>query len=147
MYLGHLRTLGALGAELTLQPHTNGLGANPLPLAAASRRLRGRPGRPRAVTDQSRQDEPSQRNHWFEASAQDSQSGRPTPLTERRLLDVPSLGAYLGGLSDDTVRELERGVLASARVRIPGRGGKTLRNVLFDRLVVDRLIAGWVAPS
>jgi hypothetical protein len=69
-------------------------------------------------------------------------------LTERRLLDVAMTAAYLGGLGEDTVRELDAsGVLTPARVLIPGQGGQTLRKVLFDRLVLDRLVGGWQAPA
>lgn len=65
-------------------------------------------------------------------------------MTERRLLDVPMLGAYLGGLGDDTVREMDAsGVLTSARVRLPAGNGRELRKVVYDRLEVDRLVAGW----
>jgi hypothetical protein len=72
----------------------------------------------------------------------DWESGRPA--LPPRLLDVPALAAYLGGLSADTVRDLDaRGVLTPARVHIPGAAGQVLRKVLFDREQVDRLIAGW----
>ena len=56
--------------------------------------------------------------------------------------------AYLGDLGEDTVRELDAsGVLTPARVKIPGRGGQPLRKVLFDRLELDRLVAGWRTPA
>lgn len=68
-------------------------------------------------------------------------------MTERRLLDVAMTAAYLS-LGEDTVRELDAsGVLTPARVLIPGQRGQALRKVLFDRLVLDRLVGGWKAPA
>jgi hypothetical protein len=65
-----------------------------------------------------------------------------------RLLDVAATAAYLGGLGEDTVRELDAsGVLTPARVKIPGRDGQPMRKVLFDRLELDRLVAGWRTPA
>lgn len=61
---------------------------------------------------------------------------------------MTATGVYLGGLADDTVRELDAsGVLTPARVKIPGPHGEPLRKVLFDRLVLDRLVAGWRTPA
>jgi len=45
-------------------------------------------------------------------------------------------------LGDDTIRTMATGVLASARVTVPGAGGG---KVLFDRLLVDQIVAGWRA--
>ena len=70
-----------------------------------------------------------------------SKTDRVAPLTERRLLDVPGMAGYLS-LGDDTIRELETGLLASARVHVPGPGGG---KVLFDRHVVDQIVAGCAA--
>src|SRR5882724_562331 len=110
---------------------------SPLPLAAAAERLRGRPGRPRKGTGRAQASEGTRVNGGPGGGGQDSQSGRPTPLTERRLLDVAQTAAYLGDLAEDTVRELlDRGVLTPARVVIPGPGGRPLRKVLFDRLAL-----------
>ncbi len=72
-----------------------------------------------------------------------SKTDRLTPLTERRLLDVRGMCAYLS-LGDDTIRELGTSRLAKARVTIPGPGGG---KVLFDRLVVDQIVAGWRSPA
>jgi hypothetical protein len=120
----------------------------PLPLAAAALRLRGKPGRPRRGTIRAQADDGTRMNGGPEGSGQDSQSGRPTPLTERRLLDVAQTAAYLGGLGEDTVRELDAsGVLTPARVVIPSTSGRPLRKVLFDRLVLDRLADGWRTPT
>ena len=127
----------------------------PLPLAAAALRLRGRPGRPRTLasveaqgTVEAHATAETRVNGGAQGSHHDSQSGRPTALTERRLLDVAMTAAYLGGLGEDTVRELDAsGVLTPARVLIPGQRGQALRKVLFDRLVLDRLVGGWKAPA
>jgi hypothetical protein len=55
---------------------------------------------------------------------------------------VPGAGRYLGGLADDTVRDLAaRGVLQ--RVRVPGAGDRDLKRVLFDARDLDRLIESW----
>jgi hypothetical protein len=120
----------------------------PLPLAAASERLRGRPGRPRKGTTEAQATNGTRVNSEVLGSGQDSQSGRPTLLSERRLLDVAQTAAYLGGLGEDTVRELDAsGVLTPARVTIPGASGRPMRKVLFDRLVLDRLADGWRTPA
>ena len=105
-----------------------------LPLAAASRRLRRPPGRPRThlvklvtapSTDGARQRGP--------ASKPKAVSWSPPAGVTPRLLSVRQAAEYLG-LSPWTVRELEAaGTLA--RVRLP------VRKVLFDRAALDRLIA------
>jgi hypothetical protein len=119
----------------------------PLPLAAASLRLRGKPGRPRRGTVGAQTSDAARINGESDASHQDSESGRPA-LHERRLLDVAMAASYLGDLGEDTVRELDaRGVLTPARVKIPGRGGQPIRKVLFDRLELDRLVSGWRTPT
>ena len=132
---GAIRTIGAMRPAATL------------PLAAASVRLRGKPGRPRKGTAGAQPPDETRVNSGRDGSSQDSQSGRPS-LDERRLLDVTMAAAYLGDLGEDTVRELDAsGVLTPARVKIPGRGGQPLRKVLFDRLELDRLVAGWRTPA
>lgn len=128
--------------------------SDPLPLAAAAQRLRGRPGRPRRGTVGAQGDAATRVNGGPARASQDvttdgaisSTKRRPAPLTERRLLDVQSAADYLGGLGTDTVREMALGALASARVYLPGAAGP-LRKVLFDRLELDRLVAGWRAPA
>ena len=120
----------------------------PLPLAAAAERLHGRPGRPRKGTGRAQSTDDTRANSGRDGGGQDSPSGRPVLLTERRLLDVAMTAAYLSLKDDDTVRELDAsGVLTPARVLIPGAGGRPLRKVLFDRLELDRLVAGWRAPA
>ena len=74
---------------------------------------------------------------------QDSESGRPIPLTERRLRDVAGMCGYLS-FSADTIRELANGLLAPARIRVPGPGGS---KVLFDRMLVDQIVLGWRTPG
>ena len=125
------------------------MSAAPLPLAAAAERLRGRPGRPRKGTGGAQAGDAIRVNSGLEAGVQDSESGRPSPvpLTERRLLDVAGLAAYLS-MAEDTIRELDAsGRLSAARVRVPTANGRELRKVLFDRLAVDRLVVGWSAPA
>lgn len=108
--------------------------SEPLPLAAASQRLRGRPGRPRAV------EAPAPRS--TRESAQTSTASVPA-LCPPRLLDLDTSAAYLA-VSPWTVRDLiAAGTLA--RVRIPLPNGGELRKVLLDRDDLDRLVAGWKA--
>ena len=116
---------------------------SPLPLAAAAERLRGRPGRPTRGTPGAQAPAAPRVNGGPEGGPQDKESGRPTPLNERRLLDVAGAAAYLS-IAADTVRELDAsGVLAAARVRLPAPGGRVLNRVLFDRAELDRLVVGW----
>lgn len=89
---------------------------DPLPLADAAQRLRGRPGRPRKATE----------------------AASPIPS---RLLDLAATAVYLN-VSGWTVRDLEAaGVLRRVRIPLP-RGGE-LRRLLFDRQDLDELIAAW----
>src|SRR5437660_1073376 len=121
---------------------------SPLPLAAACERLRGKPGRPARGTVGAQDADGNRVNSGPRSGAQDSESGRPAPALPPRLLDVAATGAWLGGLADDTVRELDAsGVLTPARVQIPGPDGRPLRKVLFDVEVLARLIAGWRTPA
>jgi hypothetical protein len=84
-------------------------------LAAASARLRGKPGRPR--TRPARPPAPV---------VQVGGVGKLQPL----LVDVEGAGALLGGLSPDVVRDwIARGVLRP--VRLPGANGRDLRRVLL----------------
>jgi hypothetical protein len=58
-----------------------------------------------------------------------------------RLLDLRGTATYLG-VSEWTVRDLDAaGVLK--RVRVPSRGGRELRKLLFDREDLDHLIPTW----
>lgn len=92
-----------------------------LPLAAASERMRGRPGRPRKPIA-----EPA---------------GNSAPPILPRLLDLKGTAQYLS-VSEWSVRDLEAaGVLPRVRIPLP-RGGQ-LRKVLFDRQDLDVAIARW----
>lgn len=109
-----------------------------LALAAASQRLRRRPGRPRNA--ESRQDGggPEAR-----ASRKPDSDGRTLAMQARapRLLDLRATATYLG-VSEWTVRDLDAvGVLR--RVRVPLPNGGELRKLLFDREDLDRLIQAW----
>lgn len=109
-----------------------------LPLAAASQRLRGRPGRPRKAEsgqDGAMLDTGSHLTTGLERSALAPQARVP------RLLDLRATAAYLG-VSAWTVRDLDAaGVLR--RVRVPLPNGGELRKLLFDRTDLDRLIEAW----
>jgi excisionase family DNA binding protein len=108
--------------------------ASTLPLAAASLRLRRRPGRPRT------RPQPAPRHVSSHVDAEPRESAA-VPLVRRtsgpanvpRPLDVEGAAVYLG-VSPWTVRDLvERGTLS--RVALPG-----VRRLLFDRCDLDRLV-------
>ena len=108
------------------------------PLAAASRRLRGKPGRPRK-TNSGRVHATPQVDGGGDDARQGGGSAQ-APITPR-LLDLMTTAAYLG-VSPWTVRDLEAaGVLP--RVCVPLPGGRDLRKLLFDRADLDRLIEAW----
>ena len=117
----------------------------PPPLAAASARLRGKPGRPRRGTDGAHDNDGARVNAGFRDGTQDKESGRPTrqkaPINQRRVLGVDETADYLS-IGPDTVRELATSRLSAARVVIPGN-----TRVLFDREELDRLVTGWRSPS
>lgn len=111
------------------------------PLAAASQRLRRKPGRPRK-TDSGRVHATPQ----VDGGSNDARrGGAPAPVTiTPRLLDLLATAAYLG-VSPWTIRDLEAaGVLA--RVCVPLPGGRELRKLLFDKSDLDRLIEAWKEP-
>ena len=108
------------------------------PLAAASRRLAGKRGRPRKT--ESRHVSGTSPD---ERDVHGGSKGRALAMqaSEPRLLSLDDAARYLG-LSAWTVRDLEApGVLK--RVRIPLANGGELRKLLFDREDLDRLIEGW----
>lgn len=110
---------------------------NDLPLAVASDRLRGKPGRPRKAESGHNggiTDEQGRMNGGAETRTLAEVAIAP------RLLDLHATAAYLG-LSDWTVRDLEAGGTLR-RVSIPCRD-RDLRKVLFDRADLDRLIDTW----
>jgi hypothetical protein len=114
-----------------------------LPLAAASMRLRRKPGRPRnevagsitpdKASDGERRRDPVRRTVVYEAV------GSISP----RLLDLRAAAAYLG-VSPWTIRDLKaNGTLR--RVNVPSGKGRDLRKLLFDRQDLDHLVEGWKA--
>jgi len=115
-----------------------------LPLAAASMRLRRKPGRPRTglparvapdeIHNVDRGRHPRTKDVAYEAV------DRLLP----RLLDLKAAAAYLG-VSAWTVRDLEAsGTLR--RVSIPLGPGRDLRKLLFDRRDLDLLVETWKSP-
>ena len=119
------------------------IGKSRLPLAAASMRLRQKPGRPRKegtgsitpdkTSDGERGRAPVRRTVVYEAV------GAISP----RLLDLRAAAAYLG-VSPWTIRDLEaNGTLR--RVNVPSGPGRDLRKLLFDRKDLDQLVETWKA--
>ena len=113
-------------------PSTQGQG-DPLPLAAAAERLRGKPGRPKkdghvpgiAVQQRGIDGGPDRGALAVTAIAP-------------RLLDVTASARYLG-ISVWTIRDLiTNGTLA--RVRVPLSNGRELRKVLLDREELDKWV-------
>lgn len=131
-----------------------------LPLAAASARLRRRPGRPaKAGPRRAAPAMPASAPHRppLLARRRAEPAGRPLPELEAaeaayarpsgvaplapRLLDLDTTAAYLG-CSPWTVRDLEAGGVLP-RIRVPLPKGGELRKLLFDREDLDRLITVW----
>jgi hypothetical protein len=111
-----------------------------LPLAAASIRLRRRPGRPRKLPVEATSGVPrTEHDEKKNASRRSLSHEISTPLLPR-LLDLKAAAAYLS-MSPWTVREIPADVLP--RVRVPLTAGRQLRKLLFDRTDLDRLIAAW----
>jgi hypothetical protein len=122
--------------------------SDPLPLAAAAERLRGRPGRPRKApfghTDRHTEPPGTVRSERNAAPVKAPTPPRTPDVSSLvplvRLLDVPSTACYLG-LSTWQVRHLPD--LETARVRVPLPAGRELRRVLYDVRALDMLIARW----
>lgn len=123
--------------------------AEPL-LAAASRRLRGKPGRPRkhlpaagGGTDGAQPGAPTRVNSGENGGAPVLTSGRPSPSAlPPRLLTLPMASVYLS-LARTTLLDLEAaGALRRARVVVRGR---EIRKRLYDRAALDQLASGWTA--
>lgn len=105
--------------------------SQPLPLAAAAERLRGKPGRPQ-LSDEERAKRKQRRD-----AARAAQLAAVCP----RLFSVDGAARYTG-LSAWSIRDMvANGTLP--RVVIPSAGGKDLRVVRIDREDLDRLIATW----
>ncbi len=112
------------------------------PLAAASRRLMRKPGRPRKVESGHvpgiavSQHGVDKRPRWSDLALE---------AIVPRLLSLKQAALYLG-VSPWTVRDLESaGVLPRVRIPLPNNG--ELRNLLFDREDLDRLIEKWKEKS
>jgi hypothetical protein len=114
-----------------------------LPLAAASARLRRKPGRPKkewsaSITGEAHPGTPRSNNSNSGTVAYEA-VGQILP----RLLDLRAAAAYLG-VSPWTVRDLEaNGTLR--RVNVPSGPGRDLRKLLFDRQDLDQLVETWKA--
>lgn len=116
------------------------------PLAAASKRLKRKPGRPRKadlgtppghITGIADSQMPENRG-----SAKGELAVR---ACEPRLLSLQDAALYLG-VSSWTVRDLEAaGVLP--RVRVPTRNNGELRKLLFDRSDLDACVERWKERS
>jgi hypothetical protein len=105
--------------------------SGPLPLAAASDRIRGKPGRP-PVNDETKAKRAKTR-----LENQAAQLAAVTP----RLLDLDGAAKYLS-LTTWTLRDLiDNGTLQ--RVIIPAGPGRDVRRVLFDRAQLDELVLRW----
>jgi hypothetical protein len=119
------------GCEL---PQEENVSAPVPPLADASRRLKGRPGRPRSGHSAGIAEAQARINGGPQKGALVESTSAP------RLLDLRATAVYLG-ISEWTVRDLEAaGTLR--RVRVPTPSGE-LRKLLFDREDLDRLIEVW----
>ncbi len=112
------------------------------PLAAASRRLMRKPGRPRKAESGHVPGTPPAKG----GANGVSQGGALAVIAiAPRLLSLESAAVYLG-VSPWTVRDLEAaGVLS--RVRVPLPNGGELRKVLFDVEDLDRCIEAWKEKS
>lgn len=108
------------------------MGTPALPLAAASQRLRGRPGRLRKVLQTELGRQPEQR---LRGQSADAGSQRPPPPRPARDGRVPRR-LRVDGAGLDAASVLRR-------VRIPLPRGGELRKLLFDRTDLDRLIEVW----
>ncbi len=102
-----------------------------LPLASASERLRGKPGRPPV------DDETKAKRAKTRLEHQAAQLAAITP----RLLDLDGAARYLS-LTTWTLRDLiDNGTLQ--RVAIPAGAGRDIRRVLLDREQLDELVLRW----
>lgn len=104
-----------------------------LPLAAASARLRGRPGRPRRVLGQQTAGVANQGAHLTPAAGAGNGADFAVSLPARGL-SVEASGVYLGLPVRSVWRLVRLGVLRG--VRWPG-----LRRVLFDKRDLDDLFS------
>jgi len=134
-----------------------------LPLAAASARLRGKPGRPPGARSSgpmgqgSAADLTNPRTQSGAARSLAADTARTVPVLRLpeadfarppavaslvpRLLPLPLAAAYLG-IGERRLRDLVADGMIP-RVRMPVANGGELRKLLFDREDLDRLIATW----
>ena len=118
--------------------------ADELPLAAASQRLRRKPGRPKKKWSASALLGAQARTPQVNTSNSGSMAYEAVGHISPRLLDLKAAAAYLG-VSSWTIRDLEaNGTLR--RVSIPLGPGRDLRKLLFDRQDLDHLVETWKAP-
>lgn len=115
------------------------------PLAAASERLKKRPGRPRkdgAVSPQTSGHPSGPAKPALTATSE--AAGKVSPETspiQPRLLDVDLAATYLS-LSPWSIRCLIAN-RTLRRVRVPLPNGGEMRKVLVDRADLDRLVEAW----
>ncbi len=125
-----------------------------LPLEDAAERLRGRPGRPRtrhvdlpAGLESGHGGAQGAARPRMNSGAEGRPGAPSTPAlplvvavvaaAPARLLDLAGVGVYLGGLSGDTIKKLDRaGQLP--RVKLPG-----VRRTLIDRVALDAAVEAW----
>jgi len=110
-----------------------------LPLADASRRLRGRPGRPRKHPDPDQVEKTSEAETdktsrpALRPGSEQVLTGNRREVIQPRLLSLRQTAEYLN-LSTWTIRELaDNGTLHTVQLG-------SVRRLLFDRLQLDRLI-------
>ena len=110
--------------------------SEPFPLASASARLRGKPGRPRLS------DEEKARRAAKGAESRRARQQAQFDAVKPRLADYDGLSRYLGGLSTWVLRDLAHNKVIPI-VRIPAASGRDVRRDFFDLNDADRLIESW----
>jgi hypothetical protein len=122
-----------------------------LPLAAASRRLRGRPGRPRKVVVNPEMNSEAASTTAHTGVPQTRALSKPSNRTSTsspgvpavcpdlgpRLVDIRTAAKYLS-IFTWSIRDLESAG-ALRRIRLP-LASKDMRKLLFDRRDLDRLV-------
>lgn len=69
-------------------------------------------------------------------------------MADSRLMDVAAAAAYLGGVSEATVRRLvARGEIVPVRLPSVRHGGEQGRRLLFDKADIDLAINRWKSGS
>jgi len=116
--------------------------ATTLPLATASQRLRGRPGRPRTKPSgdnpgDSREPERMQVRAEPGRPAERTQDSPPCAPPGPRLLTRQQAAVYLSLSLDMIDRLTQQGELQRVQLTL---GDRTVRKVLYDRADLDRLV-------